>query len=50
MRIAILKSIADTSVIACDEIVSFIDIVSAKVTNAIAANVAGTMLMNSGEG
>ena len=34
-----LKSIADTSVIACDEIISVIDIVSTKMTNAITTNV-----------
>ena len=34
-----LKSIADTSVIACDEIVSVMDIVSTKMTNTIATNV-----------
>ena len=33
-----LKSIADTSLIACDEIVSFVDIVSTKRTNTIATN------------
>ena len=44
-----LKSIADTSVIACDWIISVIDIVSTKLTNTIATNVASTMLMNSDE-
>ena len=34
-----LKSIADTSVMACDEIISAMDIVSTKMTNNIAANV-----------
>ena len=34
-----LKSIADTSVIACDELISAIDIVSRKMTNTIATNV-----------
>ena len=34
-----LKSIADTSVIAYDEIISIINIVSTKMTNAIATNV-----------
>ena len=43
------KSIADTSVIACDWIISVIDIVSTKLTNTIATNVASTMLMNSDE-
>ena len=33
------KSIADTSAIACDEIISLMDIVSAKKTNTIARNV-----------
>ena len=34
-----LKIIADTSVIACDEIISVMDIVSTKMTNTIATNV-----------
>ena len=34
-----LKSIADTSVIACDEVISVMDIVSTKRTNTIATNV-----------
>ena len=34
-----LKSIADTSVIACDEILSVMDIASTKKTNVIAKNV-----------
>ena len=34
-----LKSIADTSVIVCEEIISDLDIVSTKITNTIAANV-----------
>ena len=33
-----LKSIADTSVIACDEIISVMDFVSTKMTNTIATN------------
>ena len=33
------KSVADTSVITCDEIISAIDIVSATMTNTITANV-----------
>ena len=33
-----LKSIADTSVIACDEIISVMDIVSTKMANTIATN------------
>ena len=33
------KSIADTSVITCDEIISFMGIVSTKITNTIATNV-----------
>ena len=36
---AILFSIADTSVIECDEIIFVIDILSIKKTNAMAANV-----------
>ena len=34
-----LKSIADTSVITCYEIISVMDIASSKVTNTIATNV-----------
>ena len=34
-----LKSIADTSIIACDEIIHAMDITSTKMTNTIAANV-----------
>ena len=34
-----VKSIADTSVIMCDEIISVMDIVSKKMTNTIATNV-----------
>ena len=34
-----LKSIADTSVIKCDEIISVMDIVSTKKTNTMATNV-----------
>ena len=34
-----LKSIADTSVITCDEIISVTDIISTKITNTIATNV-----------
>ena len=37
-----LKSIADTSVNECDEIISVMDIVSTKITNTIATNVAST--------
>ena len=35
-----LKSVADTSVIACDEIIDVMDIVSTKMTNYIAASTA----------
>ena len=45
----LLKSIAETSLIACDEIISVIDIVSTKSTNTIATNVAISMPMNSDE-
>ena len=34
-----LKSIADTSVITCDEIVSVMDIVSTKIANTVATNI-----------
>ena len=34
-----LKSIADTSEIDCDEIIAVVDVVSTKITNAIATNV-----------
>ena len=37
-----LKSIADTSVIACDEIISVTDILSTKMKNTIATNVTKT--------
>ena len=37
--IAYLKSIADTSVITCDEIIFFMDIVSTKMTDTVARNV-----------
>ena len=37
-----LKSIADNSVIACDEIISVMDIVSTKMTNIISTNVVST--------
>ena len=43
---AILFSIADTSVIECDEIIFVIDILSIKKTNAIAANVISSASMN----
>ena len=36
------KNIADTSVIACDEIICVMDIASTKMTNTIAANVMST--------
>ena len=37
-----LKSITDTSVITCDEIISIMDIVTTKMTNTIATNVMNT--------
>ena len=41
-----LKSIADTSVIECGEIITFTGIVSAKMTNTIATNVTSTASIN----
>ena len=41
-----LKSIADTSVIECDEIITVMDIVSTKKINTIAANVTSTASIN----
>ena len=41
-----LKSIADTSVIACDEIISVMAIVSTKMTDTIATNVMSTASIN----
>ena len=41
-----LKYIAGTSVIECDEIISFIDIVSTKMTNTIVKNVRSTWSIN----
>ena len=41
-----LKYIAGTSVIECDEIISFIDVVSTKMTNTIARNVTSTSSIN----
>ena len=41
-----LKSIADTSVIECDEIITAMGIVSTKKTNAIATNVTSTASVN----
>ena len=41
-----LKSIADTSVIECDELITVMDIVSAKKTNAIGTNVMSTASIN----
>ena len=41
-----LKSIADTSVIECDEIATVMDNVSTKMTNTIAANVMSTISIN----
>ena len=37
-----LKSIADTSVIECDDVILVIDIASTKMTNTIATNVTST--------
>ena len=42
-----LKSIADTSVIVCDEIITSTDIVSTNVTSIISTNCTSTMLTNS---
>ena len=42
-----LKWISDNSAIACDEIISVMDIVTTKMTNTTAANVTSTMLINS---
>ena len=42
-----LKRIADTSLIACDEVIYAMDIVSTNVTSIISANVTITMLKNS---
>ena len=41
-----LKSIVDTSVIECDEIITVLNIVSTKLTNTIATNVTSTASMN----
>ena len=41
-----LKSIVDTSVIECDEIIAVLNILSTKVTNTIARNVTSTASMN----
>ena len=41
-----LKCIADTSVIECDEIITVLEIVSTKKTNAIVTNVTGTASRN----
>ena len=41
-----LKSIADTSVIECDENITVMDIVSTKMTNNIATNVTSTASIN----
>ena len=41
-----LKNIADTSVIECNEIVTVMDIVSAKKTNTVATNVTSTVSLN----
>ena len=42
VRIAYLKSISDTSVIDCDEIIPVTDIVSTKIINTIVTNVTST--------
>ena len=47
MRIRYLKSIANTSVIVCNEIVNVTDSVSTNVKTIIFINVRGTVLMNS---
>ena len=41
-----LKSIADTSVMECDDIITVIDLVSTKIANAIARNVISTASIN----
>ena len=41
-----LKSIADTSVIECNEIITIMDIISTKMTNIIATNVTSTASIN----
>ena len=41
-----LKSIADTSVIECDEVITVMDTVSTKMTNAIATNVTSNASIN----
>ena len=41
-----LKSIADTSVIVCDEIIYVMDIVSTRMTNTIATNATSTVSIN----
>ena len=41
-----LKSIADTSVIVCDEIISVTDRVSTNVTNPISTNITNTISTN----
>ena len=41
-----LKSIADTSVIKCDEIITVMDIVSTKMTNTIARDITSTASIN----
>ena len=41
-----LKSIADTLVIECDEIITIMDIVSTKITNIIATNATSTASIN----
>ena len=41
-----LKSIDDTSVVACDEIISVVDTVSTKMTDTIATNVMSTASIN----
>ena len=41
-----LKSIADTSVIECDELITVMDIISTKKTNTIGTNVMSTASIN----
>ena len=41
-----LKSITDTSVIECDEVINFLDIVSTKKANTVATNVTSTASIN----
>ena len=41
-----LKSITDTSLIECDEIITAMDIVSTKMTNTIAINVTSSAIVN----